>query len=158
MGPTALLPLRRKWCSGFLSPFIAPRSGSNPRTLGPVASTLTTSPSRATFSNCVVLKSQWSRGLRCVRSWTARKLVSPGRIPLDEARLPAFFCFARQFNERLAMSRSQVQGVLQNGEKTDGTRADSVPEQGRVTKSSQLTKKKTLLLLLLVWLLLLFVL
>jgi hypothetical protein len=35
-----LLPLRRKWCYGFLSP------GLNPRTLGPVASTLTTSPPR----------------------------------------------------------------------------------------------------------------
>jgi hypothetical protein len=33
--------IRRKWCSGFLSP--------NPRTLGPVASTLTTSPPRATI-------------------------------------------------------------------------------------------------------------
>jgi hypothetical protein len=43
MGPTALLPLRRKWCSGFLSPW----SGSNPRTLGPVARTLTTSPPRS---------------------------------------------------------------------------------------------------------------
>jgi hypothetical protein len=51
MGPTALLPLRRKWCSGFLSPFKIhrPRSGSNPRTLGPVASTLTTSPPRSTW-------------------------------------------------------------------------------------------------------------
>jgi hypothetical protein len=46
LSPTALLPLRRKWCSGFLSP----RSGSNPRTLGPVASTLTTSLPRATYS------------------------------------------------------------------------------------------------------------
>jgi hypothetical protein len=51
MGPTALLPLRRKWCSGFLSPLKIhrPRSGSNPRTLGPVASTLITSPPRATM-------------------------------------------------------------------------------------------------------------
>jgi hypothetical protein len=51
MGPTALLPLRRKWCSGFLSPLKIhrPRSGSNPRTLGPVASTLTTSPPRSTM-------------------------------------------------------------------------------------------------------------
>jgi hypothetical protein len=39
MGPTALLPLRRKWCYGFLSPLKIhrSRSGSNPRTLGPVA-------------------------------------------------------------------------------------------------------------------------
>jgi hypothetical protein len=49
MGPTALLPLRRKWCSGFLSPLKIHRSGSNPRTLGPVASTLTTSPPRSTI-------------------------------------------------------------------------------------------------------------
>jgi hypothetical protein len=50
MGPTALLPLRRTWCYGFLSPLEIhrPRSGSNPRTLGPVASTLTTSPPRST--------------------------------------------------------------------------------------------------------------
>jgi hypothetical protein len=50
MGPTALLPLRRKWCSGILSPIKIhrPRSGSNPQTLGPVASTLTTSPPRST--------------------------------------------------------------------------------------------------------------
>jgi hypothetical protein len=36
MGLTALLPLRRKLCSGFLSPLKIhrPRSGSNPRTLG----------------------------------------------------------------------------------------------------------------------------
>jgi hypothetical protein len=35
-----------QWCSGFLSPLKIHRhrSGSNPRTLGPVASTLTTSP------------------------------------------------------------------------------------------------------------------
>jgi hypothetical protein len=40
MGPTALLPLRRKLCFGFLSPLKIhrPRSGSNPRTLGPVQS------------------------------------------------------------------------------------------------------------------------
>jgi hypothetical protein len=44
MGQTALLPLRRTLCSGFLSPLKIhrPRSGSNPRTLGPVASTLIT--------------------------------------------------------------------------------------------------------------------
>jgi hypothetical protein len=47
---TALLPLRRKLCYGFLSPLNIhrPRPGLNPRTLGPVASTLTTSPPRAT--------------------------------------------------------------------------------------------------------------
>jgi hypothetical protein len=38
MGPTALLPLRRKLCYGFLSPLKihCHRPGSNPRTLGPV--------------------------------------------------------------------------------------------------------------------------
>jgi hypothetical protein len=51
MGPTALLPLRRKLCYGFLSPLKIhrPRPGFNPQTLGPVASTLITSPPRATF-------------------------------------------------------------------------------------------------------------
>jgi hypothetical protein len=50
MGPTALLPLRRKWCSVFLSPLTIhrPRSGSHPRTLGPVSSTITTRPPRST--------------------------------------------------------------------------------------------------------------
>jgi hypothetical protein len=50
MGPTALLPLRRKLCYRFLSPLKIhrPRPGLNPQTLGPVASTLTTSPPTAT--------------------------------------------------------------------------------------------------------------
>jgi hypothetical protein len=48
MGPPALLPIRRKVCCG---PFIAiknpsPRPGLNPRPVGPVASTLTTTPPR----------------------------------------------------------------------------------------------------------------
>jgi hypothetical protein len=43
MGPTALFPLRRKSCDGFLSPLKIHRSrpGLNPRTLGPMASTIT---------------------------------------------------------------------------------------------------------------------
>jgi hypothetical protein len=55
MGPMALLPLRRKWCSGFLSPLKIhrPRSGLNQRNLGPVASTLTTSPPRTTLEEMV---------------------------------------------------------------------------------------------------------
>jgi hypothetical protein len=42
MGPTALLPLWRKSCYGFLSPLKihCPRPGLNPQTLGAVASTL----------------------------------------------------------------------------------------------------------------------
>jgi hypothetical protein len=45
------LPLRRKLCYGFLSPLKIHRlrPGSNPRTLGPVASTLTTSPPRVLY-------------------------------------------------------------------------------------------------------------
>jgi hypothetical protein len=52
MGLTALLPLR------FLSPLKIhqPRSGLNPRTLGPVASTLTTSPPRSTLSDLIQYK------------------------------------------------------------------------------------------------------
>jgi hypothetical protein len=48
----AVNPLRRKWCYGFLSPLKIhqPRPELNPQTLGPVASTLTTSPPRATLS------------------------------------------------------------------------------------------------------------
>jgi hypothetical protein len=47
-----ILRLRRKWCSGFLSllKIHRPRSGSNPRNLGPVASMLTTSPPRSTIN------------------------------------------------------------------------------------------------------------
>jgi hypothetical protein len=45
--PTALLPLRRKWCSGFLSPLKIHRL--QPGSKCPVASTLTTSPPRATL-------------------------------------------------------------------------------------------------------------
>jgi hypothetical protein len=48
MGTPALLPVRRKVCCGFLSPLKnpSPRPGLNPRPLGPVASTLTTTPPR----------------------------------------------------------------------------------------------------------------
>jgi hypothetical protein len=77
MGPTALLPLQRKWCSGFLSPLKIhrPRSGSNPRTLGPVASTLTVECTRGfilwkrkksvvkdyiEFSNATIHTLQWN--------------------------------------------------------------------------------------------------
>jgi hypothetical protein len=47
----ALLPLRRESCCGFLSSLRIhrPRPGFNPRTLGPVASTLTTRPPMADF-------------------------------------------------------------------------------------------------------------
>jgi hypothetical protein len=64
MGLTALLPLRRKWCYGFLSPFKIhrPRSGSNPRTLGPVASTLTTSPPKSTVG---LLDKSKAHGVTC---------------------------------------------------------------------------------------------
>jgi hypothetical protein len=42
MGPTALFPLQRKLCYGFLSSLKihCPRPGLNPQTWGPVASTL----------------------------------------------------------------------------------------------------------------------
>jgi hypothetical protein len=44
MGQTALLPLRRRACCRFLSPLKIHRlrAGLNPRTLGPIASTLPT--------------------------------------------------------------------------------------------------------------------
>jgi hypothetical protein len=43
MGPMASLPLRRKGCSGYLSPLKIHRLGRdlNPQTLGSMASTLT---------------------------------------------------------------------------------------------------------------------
>jgi hypothetical protein len=47
MGPLALLPIRRKVCCGFLSPLEVHCLGrTNPQPLGPVASTLTTTPPR----------------------------------------------------------------------------------------------------------------
>jgi hypothetical protein len=50
--PTALLPLPlpRKWCCRFISPLKInrPRPSLNPRILGPMASMLTTKPSKAT--------------------------------------------------------------------------------------------------------------
>jgi hypothetical protein len=69
MGPTALLPLRRKWCHGFLSllEIYRPRSGLNQRTLGPKASTLTTTPPRTSqkyFLTTLVCWSTW-RAVSC---------------------------------------------------------------------------------------------
>jgi hypothetical protein len=60
MGPTALLPLRRKSRYGFVSPLKIhrPRPGMNPRTLGTMASTINTRPPRATI--CALLLSVWS--------------------------------------------------------------------------------------------------
>jgi hypothetical protein len=51
MGPTALLPLRRKACCGFLSPLkiCCLLLGLNPPTLDPMASTLTITPARKVF-------------------------------------------------------------------------------------------------------------
>jgi hypothetical protein len=53
----ALLPLQKKWCSRFLLPLKIhrPRSGSNPRTLGPVVNTLTTSPPTATLHTFTII-------------------------------------------------------------------------------------------------------
>jgi hypothetical protein len=54
MGQTALLPIRGKSCYGFLSPLEShrPRPGLNPRTFGPMASTLASKPPTATTSVC----------------------------------------------------------------------------------------------------------
>jgi hypothetical protein len=50
----ALLPLRRKSCCRFLSPLkvLRPRPGLNPRTLCPMASTITSRLPRPTSSPC----------------------------------------------------------------------------------------------------------
>jgi hypothetical protein len=50
LGQTALLPLRRKSCYGYLSSLKIhrPRPGMNPRNLGPMTSTITTRPPRTT--------------------------------------------------------------------------------------------------------------
>jgi hypothetical protein len=50
MGPAALIPLRRKWCYGFLLPFKIDRSrpGLNPRNMGLMASMITITSRRTT--------------------------------------------------------------------------------------------------------------
>jgi len=55
MGQMALLPLRRKACCGFLLllKIHLRRPGFDPRILGPMASTLTTRPSRMTYNNLI---------------------------------------------------------------------------------------------------------
>jgi hypothetical protein len=52
MGPTALLSFRRKSCYGFLSPLKIHRHrpGLNPRTFGPMATTMTTRPPKTAFN------------------------------------------------------------------------------------------------------------
>jgi hypothetical protein len=52
VGPTALRPLRRNSCYGYLSPLKIhrPRPDLNPRTSNPIASTITTRPPRPTLA------------------------------------------------------------------------------------------------------------
>jgi hypothetical protein len=68
----------RKRCSGFLSPLKIhrPGSGSNPRTLGPVASTLTTSPPRATVRYLVFYNTTGCKILRNLFSLNAPSILS----------------------------------------------------------------------------------
>jgi hypothetical protein len=60
-GPTALFPLWRKACCEFLSP----SAGLNPRTLGPMASTLSVTPLRTTTFNLLqwIQKHYWRGSL-----------------------------------------------------------------------------------------------
>jgi hypothetical protein len=70
MGPTALL-LRTKSCCG-LSPLkiYRPRSGLNPQTLGPMASTLTTIPRTSNSYLCtVILHFNWIRQICVQWNW-----------------------------------------------------------------------------------------
>jgi hypothetical protein len=62
MGPTALLPLQRKALCGFLLPLKNPllRPGLNPRTWGPMASTLTITPLRQISSLYSKLNHIWT--------------------------------------------------------------------------------------------------
>jgi hypothetical protein len=55
MGPTALLPLRRKVCCGFLSHWkiSRPRPGLNQRILGPMACALANTPPRTSCASYV---------------------------------------------------------------------------------------------------------
>jgi hypothetical protein len=56
MGPTDLLPLRRKACCGFLSPLkiCCVLLGLNPPTLDPMASTLTITPAGKFWGNLMI--------------------------------------------------------------------------------------------------------
>jgi hypothetical protein len=65
---------------GFLSPLKIHRL--NPRTLGPVASTLTTSPPRATFQRVSVIKSEWPNLLYHFLTGRRGKLVRVSRASL----------------------------------------------------------------------------
>jgi hypothetical protein len=60
MGPAALLPLRRKPCYGIRQSLKIhrPRPGLNPRTLDPVASTVTVPPRTTIF---LLLPVSWAR-------------------------------------------------------------------------------------------------
>jgi hypothetical protein len=103
MGLTALLPLRKKWCSGFLSPLKIhrPRLESNPRTLGPVASTLTTSPPRSTELYILFKLISGFRGLKTDRGflWNARLLLS--LIVNKGKRIYKDKCVASHMNRKL---------------------------------------------------------
>jgi hypothetical protein len=68
MEPTALLPLRRKLCYGFLSPLKIhwPRPGLNPQTLGPVASTCSVS---------TAIKRFWETDRRFTLKWIPLFLI-----------------------------------------------------------------------------------
>jgi hypothetical protein len=83
MGQTALLPHRRKSCYGLLSPLTVyrVRLGSNTRTLGQIAITLTTRPLRATFQKLLMHVSssdEVSETIRVknVRSYSIERLLT----------------------------------------------------------------------------------
>jgi hypothetical protein len=61
-------PSERKVCCGFLSPLKNPFPwpGSNPQPLGPVASTLTTTPPRRLSHLCLILSNSWSSDIMYV--------------------------------------------------------------------------------------------
>jgi hypothetical protein len=79
MGPTALLPLRRMTCCVFLwqLKIHRPRPGMNPRTLGPIASMLTTRPPRMTKFERVWYNKITETVFQESHSWVIYLIISP---------------------------------------------------------------------------------
>jgi hypothetical protein len=91
MGPTALLPFRRKSCCWFLSTLKThrPRPGLNLRSLDPVASTITVRPPRTTTDSLYlvhVLSCPRAITNRRPKSWINWSILSAGaRLTLQRA-------------------------------------------------------------------------
>jgi hypothetical protein len=79
-GPTSLLPIRWKVCCGFFAfKNPSPWLGSNPRPLGPVASTLTTTPPKATSTGLLFEQLQLYRHITVFRAQLRKWIMNVQR-------------------------------------------------------------------------------